>query len=143
HIFAAIIKKTVGGVPPTDVKLAALFAAKPHLLVQHLTAQQQAEWRRLVGNEVDHVASPSVPVLSRATPEAFGDAIDTLRAERAIRYDMQNCTWDRGAAVYRYAPLGWADGRAAFVLHAMRNVESSVIMAAVPQEERSWIAQAA
>ncbi len=143
HIFAAIIKKTVGGVPPTDVKLAALFAAKPHLLMQHLTGQQQAEWRRLVGNEADHVASPSVPVLSRATPEAFGDAIDTLRAERAIRYDMQNRTWDRGAAVYRYAPLGWADGRAAFVLHAMRNVQTSVIMAAVPQEERNWIAQAA
>lgn len=143
HIFAAIIKKTVGGVPPTDVKLAALFAAKPHLLMQHLTAQQQAEWRRLVGNEVDHVASPAVPVLSRATPEAFGDAIDTLRAERAIRYDMQNRTWDRGVAVYRYAPLGWADGRAAFVLHAMRNMQTSVIMAAVPQEERNWIAQAA
>lgn len=143
HIFAAVIKKTVGGVPPTDVKLAALFAAKPHLLVQHLTAQQQAEWRRLVGNEVDHIASPTVPVLSRATPEAFGDAIDTLRAERAIRYDMQNRTWDRGAAVYRYAPLGWADGRAAFVLHAMRNMQTIVIMAAVPQEERNWIAQAA
>lgn len=143
HIFAAIIKKTVGGIPPTDVKLAALFAAKPHLLMQHLTGQQQAEWRRLVGNEVNHIASSTVPVLSRATPEAFGDAIDTLRAERAIRYDMQNRTWDRGAAVYRYAPLGWADGRAAFVLHAMRNVETSVIMAAVPQEERNWIAQAA
>lgn len=143
HIFAAIIKKTVGGVPPADVKLAALFAAKPHLLMQHLTGQQQAEWRRLVGNEVDYVASPSVPVLSRATPEAFGDAIGTLRAERAIRYDMQNRTWDRGAAVYRYAPLGWADGRAAFVLNAMRNIETSVIMAAVPQEERNWIAQAA
>ena len=142
HIFAAVIKKTVGGVPPTDVKLAALFATKPHLLMQHLTVRQQAEWRRLVGNEVDHVASPAVPVLSRATPEAFGDAIDTLRAERAIRYDMQNRTWDRGAAVYRYAPLGWADGRAAFVLHAMRNVQTSVIMDAVPQEERSWIAQA-
>lgn len=143
HIFAAIIKKTVGGVPPTDVKLAALFAAKPYLLMQHLTGQRQAEWRRLVGNEVDHVASPSVPVLSRAMPEAFSDAIDTLRAERAIRYDMQNRTWDRGAAAYRYAPLGWADGRAAFVLHAMRNVQTSVIMAAVPQEERNWIAQAA
>jgi hypothetical protein len=143
HIFAAIIKKTVGGVPPADVKLAALFAAKPHLLMQHLTGQQQAEWRRLVGNEVDHVASPSVPVLSRATPEAFGDAIDTLRAERAIRYDMQHRTWDRGAAVYRYAPLGWADGRAAFVLHAMQNIDTSVIMATVPHEERNWIAQAA
>jgi hypothetical protein len=143
HIFGAVIKKTVGGVPPTHVKLAALFAAKPHLLMQHLTVQQQAEWRRLVGNEVDHVASPAVPVLSRATPETFGDAIDTLRAERAIRYDMQNRTWDRGAAVYRYVPLGWADGRAAFVLHAMRNVQISVIMAAVPQEERNWIAQAA
>lgn len=143
HIFAAIIKKTIGGVPPANVKLAALFAAKPHLLMRQLTGQQQTEWRRLVGNEVDHVASPSVPVLSRATPEAFGDAIDTLRAERAIRYDMQNRTWDRGAAVYRYAPLGWADSRAAFVLHAMRNVQTSVIMAAVPQEERNWIAQAA
>lgn len=143
HIFAAIIKKTVGPVAPADVKLMALFAAKPHLLMQHLAAPQQAEWRLLVGSEADLVASPSIASFSRATPDAFRDAIDTLRAERAIRYDVQGRTWDRGAAVYRYPSLGWADGRAAFVIHAMRNMASSAIMAVIPQEERSWIAQAA
>jgi hypothetical protein len=143
HIFAAIIKKTVGPVAPADVKLMALFAAKPHLLMQHLAAPQQAEWRRLVGNGADLVASPSIASFSRATPAAFRDAVDTLRAERAIRYDVQSRTWDRGAAVYRYPSLGWADGRAAFVIHAMQNMTSSAIIAVIPQEERSWIAQAA
>jgi len=143
HILAAIIKKIVGGTPPVDVKLAALFVAKPHLLMQHLSSGQQAEWRRLVGGEADLVATPSVTSFSRATPDAFRDAVDTLRAERAIRYDMQSKTWDRGASIYRYALLGWAEGRAAFVLHAMHRIAASNIMTAIPQEERSWIAQAA
>ena len=143
HIFAAIMKKAVGNIAPTDAKLIALLAAKPHFLMQHLTAQQQVEWRRLVGNDVDLVASPLVASFSRATPEAFIDAIDTLRAERSIRYDTQSRTWDRGAAVYRYASLNWADGRVTFVLHAMRGMASGAILAAVPQEERVWIAQAA
>jgi hypothetical protein len=143
HIFAAIIKKIVGGISPTDVKLAALFAAKPYLLMSHLTPQQQNEWRRLVGNEVDLVANPSVTSFSHATPSAFTDAIDTLRAERAIRYDTLSRTWDRGTSIYRYAPLSWADGRAAFVIHAMRTMASGAVVATLPQEERGWIAQAA
>ena len=143
HIFAAIMKKTVGPVSLLDVRLAALFAAKPHLLMHYLTPDQQIQWRRLVGNQADLPASTSVAAFSAATPTAFTDAIDQLRAERSILYDIQARTWDRGAAIYRYAALGWADGRAAFVLHAMRSITTNTAVAALPQEERDWIAIAA
>jgi hypothetical protein len=143
HIFAAIMKKTVGPVSPLDVRLTALFAAKPHLLMHYLSPDQQIQWRRLVGNQADLQASTSVAAFSAATPTAFTDATEQLRAERAILYDMQNRTWDRGAAIYRYAALGWADGRAAFVLHAMCNITTNTAVAALPQEERDWIAIAA
>lgn len=143
HIFAAIMKKTVGPVSPLDVRLAALFAAKPHLLMHYLSSDQQIQWRRLVGNQADLQASPAVAVLSAASPTAFTDAIDQLRAERSILYDMQARTWDRGAAIYHYAALGWADGRAAFVLHAMRSITTNSAVAALPQEQRDWIAVAA
>jgi hypothetical protein len=137
------MKKTVGPVSPLDVRLAAVFVAKPHLLMHYLSADQQVQWRRLVGNQVDQQASTSVAVLSAATPTAFTDAIAQLRAERSILYDMQHRTWDRGAAIYRYNALGWADGRAAFVLHAMRNIATNTVVTALPQEERDWIAIAA
>lgn len=143
HIFAAIMKKTVGPVSPLDVRLTALFAAKPHLLMHYLSPDQQIQWRRLVGNQADLQASTSVAAFSAATPAAFTDAIDQLRAERSILYDMQARTWDRGAAIYHYAALGWADGRAAFVLHAMRSIATNTAVAALPQEERAWIAIAA
>ncbi len=143
HIFAAIMKKTVGPVSPLDVRLTALFAAKPHLLMHYLSSDQQIQWRRLVGNQADTPASTSVAAFSAATPTAFTDAIDQLRAERSILYDMQARTWDRGAAIYHYAALGWADGRAAFVLHAMRSIVTNTAVAALPQEERDWIAIAA
>jgi N-6 DNA Methylase len=143
HIFAAIMKKTVGPVSPLDVRLTALFAAKPHLLMHYLSSDQQIQWRRLVGNQADLQASTSVAAFSAATPTAFTDAIDQLRAERSILYDMQARTWDRGAAIYHYASLGWADGRAAFVLHAMRSITTNTAVAALPQEERDWIAIAA
>lgn len=143
HIFAAIMKKTVGPVSPLDVRLTALFAAKPHLLMHYLSSDQQIQWRRLVGNQADLQASPAVAVLSAASPTAFTDAIDQLRAERSILYDMQARTWDRGAAIYHYAALGWADGRAAFVIHAMRSIATDTAVAALPQEERDWIAIAA
>jgi hypothetical protein len=143
HIFAAIMKKTVGPVSPLDVRLAALFAAKPHLLMHYLSSDQQIQWRRLVGNQADLQANPTVAVFSAASPTAFTDAIDQLRAERSIFYDMQARTWDRGAAIYHYAALGWADGRATFVLHAMRGITTNSAVAALPQEERDWIAIAA
>lgn len=143
HIFAAIMKRTVGPVSPLDVRLAALFAAKPHLLMHYLSPDQRIQWRRIVGNQADLQASTSVAAFSGATPTAFTDAIDQLRAERSILYDMQARTWDRGAAIYHYAALGWADGRADFVLHAMRSIATNTAVAALPQEERDWIAIAA
>lgn len=143
HIFAAIMKKTVGPVSPLDVRLTALFAAKPHLLMHYLSPDQQIQWRRLVGNQADLQASTSVAAFSAATPSAFTEAIDQLRAERSILYDMQARTWDRGAEIYRYAALDWADGRAAFVLYAMRSITTNIAVAALPQEERDWIAAAA
>jgi hypothetical protein len=96
HIFAAIMKKTVGPVAPLDVWLAALFAAKPHLLMHHLTPEMQVQWRRLVGDQVELQATPNVAVFSAASPQAFRDAVDQLRAERSILYNVQNRMWDRG-----------------------------------------------
>ncbi|AOR76361.1 Eco57I restriction-modification methylase domain-containing protein [Novosphingobium resinovorum] len=143
HIFAAIMKKTVGPVAPLDVWLAALFAAKPHLLMHHLTLEMQAQWRRLVGDQVNLQATPNVAAFSAATPQAFHDAVAQLRAERSIHYNVQSRMWDRGAEIYHYAPLAWADGRAAFVLHAIRSIVIQNAVAALPQEEREWIAAAA
>lgn len=143
HVLAAIMKRTVGPVSPLDVRLAALFASKPHLLMHYLSADQQAQWRRLVGSQVDQLANANVPVFSAATAAAFTDAVDHLRAERSILYDMPSRTWDRGAEVYRYAALGWADGRSAFVLHAIRGIATETAVAGLPQVEREWIAAAA
>ncbi|MFD2138693.1 hypothetical protein ACFSLT_31600 [Novosphingobium resinovorum] len=143
HIFAAIMKKTVGPVAPLDVRLTALFAAKPHLLMHYLTPDMQAQWQRLVGDQVNLQATPNVAVFSAASSQAFRDAVDQLRAERSILYNAQSRMWDRGAEIYHYAPLAWADGRAAFALHAMRNIVTQNAIAALPQEEREWIAAAA
>lgn len=133
--LAAVIKRIPYPLPQADVLLAALFVIKPHLLLAILPADRQAEWRRLVGNSADASAASSVAAFSGANPSALASAKSTLMARGELRYDAAADLLDRTSGIYAYAPTPWADGRAGFVLHAMRGMMTSNVLTALPQIE--------
>ncbi len=141
--FAALLKRMRGAKPVRDVVHAMLFAARPHLLMTHLNAQRQAEWRRLVGNEATPPSTANVVGIAAGHLGKFNESRLRLAAERALLFDAEAGTWDRGAAIYDYTLPSWAEGRADFVWHAMQSINLTASATSLPQEERNWIGLAA
>jgi hypothetical protein len=140
-LLAAIIKRMRQPRPIGDVMLAFLYAAQPHLLTPHLSADRQAEWRRLVGN----AATPATNVASFASAHLskFMAAKGHLAANGAWRFDQAAGTVDRGSAIYASPLPPSTEGRADFVWHAMRSIAVNSATSALPQEERTFLAHAA
>lgn len=140
--LAAVIKRMPYPMPQAEVLLAALFVMKPHLLPAVLPSDRQAEWRRLLGNDADAPVASSVAAFSGANPSALASAKSTLMARGELRYDPASDRLDRTSGIYAYASVPWADGRAGFVLHAMRSMMTSAMITALPQVEGDEIARA-
>ena len=143
HLLAALVKRMRGARPLRDVVHAMLFAARPHLLMPHLNAQHQAEWRRLVGNEATLPSTANVVGIAAGHLGKFSESRLRLAAERALLFDAEAGTWDRGAAIYEYTVPSWAEGRAYFVWHATQSINLTASATSLPQEERNWIGLAA
>lgn len=141
-LLAAIIRRM--GTPRSlrEVIFAFLYAAQPHLLTQHLDPGAAAEWRRLVGSAATTQVTQSVTPLSTAYVTHFGTAQAWLAARRALRYDANTQSVDRGASIYEIPVLSWADGRANFVWHALHSIDLNAGSATLSQEERRFVAQA-
>ncbi|WP_298197277.1 DNA methyltransferase [Novosphingobium sp.] len=141
-LLAAILRRM--GTPRSlrELIFAFLYAAQPHLLTQHLDPAAAAEWRRLVGSAATTQVTQSVTPLSAAHSTHFGTAQAWLAARRALRYDADTQSVDRGASIYEIPVLSWADGRANFVWHALRSIDLNAVAATLSQEERRFVAQA-
>lgn len=140
-LLAAIIKRMRYPRPLSEVMLAFLYAAQPHLLTPHLNSTRQVEWRRLVGD----AAAIAANVVSFASGQLsrFGEAKNRLAAEGAWRFDRTAGTVDRGAAIYNLPLPPAAEGRADFVWHALRSISQQSAASALSHEERAFLATAA
>jgi hypothetical protein len=142
-LLGAILKRMGQPRPLQEIVRAFLFAAQPHLLTPHLSADRQAEWRRLVGATAGLPVGQAVTSFASAHLINFRTAQNRLAAEGVWRYDIDAHTVDRGAAVYALNLPPSTEGRADFVWHALRTISFSSAASAMDQEEQAFIAQAA
>lgn len=141
-LLAAVVKRMRQPRPIQEVMLAFLYAAQPHLLMPHLSADRQAEWRRLIGTAVD-LSGSSVVSFSSSHLVHFTEAKGRLAADGAWRFDIASKTVDRGSAIYSISLPPSTEGRADFVWHAMRSINQQSATSALSQEEHHFLAQAA
>lgn len=139
HLLAALVRRMHGPKLVRDVVHAMLFAARPHLLMPHLDAARQREWRRLVGPDADLPVSSTVTGIASGHLGTFGEARGRLAAERALRFDPATGCWDRGASIYQYRLPAWCEGRADFVWHALRSISLDTVRARLSQEEQTFV----
>lgn len=137
-LLVALLKAMANPMPVTRVRLAAILVLEPRLLHAHLNRSQSAEWRRLVGDEASPLPSGAVQFVP-PTDQHWGAVVRGLRTSGALIEDSQAGTWAPGQGLDKIDTDGWPDGRARFVLDALRAADEETVVHALPSEVRRWL----
>lgn len=136
-VLAALLKTISGPIPARDIRLAVLFAMRPRLLSPMLTADEDAQWCRVVGRDADTLPTG---VTSLQPPDhAWGKAVGDMRARGRLVEDLATDTWAAGTALDRISTEGWPEGRAAVVLEVLQRKGADAIVESLPDSLRSWV----
>ena len=141
-MLAALLKSMDGALSARQVRLAAVLALEPRLLVPHLDTDEAASWRRLVGGEATPLPSGVTQFVAR-TNQAWGAAVINLRGNGQLVEDVSAGTWAPGAGLDAIVTTGWPDGRAQMVLGILSRVSIDEVVATLPDDLRGWIDAAA
>ena len=140
--LTAILKAMDGPLPARQVRLAALLALEPRLLLPYLNDEEAATWRRLIGTETDTLPQGASAFIAK-TDKPWGAAVRNLRANGHLIEDIQAGTWAPGDNLDRFPTSGWPDGRAGMVLDVLQRHATDAVVTALPPELRDWLDAAA
>lgn len=135
--LAALIKGLSGPTSAAKIRLAALFALEPRYLTHRLQGADRTTWRRLVGRAADPITG--AVALAPRMNAAWRDAVTQLIGMDAITLDSVTQTWAPGPRISGRFTEGWPDGRAAFVLQALKSLSMNEAETELPAEELSWV----
>ncbi|MEI8703403.1 Eco57I restriction-modification methylase domain-containing protein [Mesorhizobium sp. ISC15] len=140
--LAAILKAIGAPIPSRDVRFAAALILEPRLFVPLLTDAQATEWRRLVGAEADPLTG-NVAAFATRNNAAWGAAVRNHRGNGRLIENLDDGTWAPGPGLDAIDTSSWPDGRAGFVLEALRSIDLGAAVNSLPDEIQRWIADAA
>ncbi len=143
--LAALLKAFGGATPVDQVRLAAVLALHPQIVLASVKGNEVAEWRRLVGEEANP-AQDGIAAIPQEANRAWGEAVRHLRAHQLLLEDAGAKTWAPGAGLATaFETDGWADGRARWVVELIERRGLGKILELLPQGIRGWVhgAQAA
>ncbi|MCG7892566.1 MAG: N-6 DNA methylase [Candidatus Thiodiazotropha endolucinida] len=140
--LAAILKVMTEALPPRQVRLAALLAFEPRLLLPYLNEEEAATWRRLIGDEANPLVQGTAEFVARSD-QAWGAAVRNLRTNGHLIEDTRAGTWAQGVGLDRFVTEGWPDGRARMVIDVLQRHATDTILAELPVDLRNWVDAAA
>ena len=136
------LKGMSGPRPIGDIRFAAALMLEPRLLVPLLPDDKASEWRRLVAPEADPLQGNVIAFATRINA-TWGAAVRNHRGNGRLIENLEGGTWARGAGLEAIDTAGWPDGRASFVLEALRNINLGAAVNSLPDDIQRWIADAA
>lgn len=136
--LVALLKALSAPTQTRQVRLAAILALEPRLLVTHLDHEQSVEWKRLIGDEAEPLPQRAVQFVP-PQDQHWGAAVRGLRTSGALLEDLKAGTWAPGQGLEKIETVGWPDARAAFVLDILRKAGADAIANALPAEARRWL----
>jgi hypothetical protein len=139
--LTAILKAIDGPTPSRTVRLAAAMMLEAHLLTSLLPEARAREWRRLVGQESEPRTGNVVGFTAR-TNQGWGFAVSNHRGNGRLIENPSTATWAPGPGFDAFDTAGWPDGRAGFVLEALRQLDLDLTVTSLPAEVRGWITHA-
>jgi hypothetical protein len=137
-VLAAILKAAADPMPKSDVRLAALLAMRPRLLVLSLSDDDAAQWRRLVGADADSLPS-GVTQLQPLADHAWGNAVRGLLARDRMIEDNDAQTWAPGKGLDAYITDGWPEGRVGMVLRILNQRGPEKVIETLPEAWRELV----
>jgi len=138
--LAAIVHALPGPTHQDIVRLAYRYALVPKKLTPLLDDTNRALWLRLVGREAQ--PNPDNVTEMVATVDApFGQALRTLRSQRAIVEDRTTGTWTLGISVAGLDFTAPLESRARFALDAVRLIGMDQLLGSMQPEEIAWLEQ--
>lgn len=140
--LTGILKVIDGPKPSRTIRLAAAMILEPHLLTSLLPEAQAREWQRLVGQEAEPRTGNVVGFAARAN-QGWGVAVSNHRGNGRLIENLSAGTWAPGSGLDAFDTAGWPDGRAGFVLEALRQLDLDQTVTSMPDEVRGWITHAA
>ena len=140
--LTAILKAIDGPTPREAIRFAAALVLEPHLLTALLPAAQAQQWRRLNGQEAEP-RTGNVFGFAARTNQGWGTSVSNHRGNGRLIEDLSTGTWAPGPGLDVFDTTGWPDGRAHFVLEALRSLDLASTVSFMPDEVRDWIAHAA
>jgi len=141
-MLAAILKVMNGPLPPRQVRLAAILALEPRLLLPHLSAGEAMEWQRLVGAEAVPLAGNATSFVPRVDRN-WGAAVIAHRGNGRLVENLTVGTWAPGLSLDSIDTAGWPDGRAGMVMGVLAQFSTDTVVSAMPEEIRGWVDAAA
>ncbi len=136
-ILAAVLKATTSPRPIRDIRLAALLAMRPRLLLPMLATDEATQWCRVVGCDAEAL-SPGVTAL-QPPDHAWGKAVAEMRARGRLVEDLATDTWAGGKGLDRISTEGWPEGRVAVVLEVLQRRGAKAMVESLPDILRSWV----
>jgi hypothetical protein len=140
--LAAILKAMGGPRPIRDVRLAGALVLEPRLLSSVLAEDLASEWRRLVGAEADPLPGNVAPFATRIN-SAWGAAVGNHRGNGRLVEDLATGMWAPGSGLDAIDTMGWPDGRAQFVLKALKTIDLGTAVHSLPDDIQQWVTDAA
>lgn len=137
-VLAAILKAKACPAPKRDIRLAALLAMRPRLLLASLAPEDASQWRRLVGPEAEPLAS-GVSMMQPAADHAWGHAVKGLLGRGRMIEDPATQTWAPGEGLDTYVTEGWPEGRVGMVLRTLSQRGVERVVATLSATDREWL----
>lgn len=115
EVLLTLLRTMDGSRPSERVRLAALLAMEPHLLVPHLDTDRAREWRRVVGDEANGSAADSAELDGH-----WGAAVRHFRSRGWLEETAG--IWNVGVLPDGFQAGEWALCRSAIAWDAMRSI---------------------
>ena len=97
----------------------------------------------MVGADAKKAANASID----ATSQEWGAALSGLRGRGRLVENLDQNTWALGVGTDAIDTTGWPEGRAGFVVNALRRLQASTqvdpIILKLPTNVQQWLANAA
>lgn len=137
-VLAAILKTIDGPMSKRDIQLAAMLAMRPRLLMPSLSADDAAQWQRLIGAEAEPLAA-GIAVIQPPADHAWGNTVRGFLGRGRMIEDLVGQTWAPGNGLDAYITEGWPEGRVSMVLRVLSQRSAGMIAETVPEELREWM----
>jgi hypothetical protein len=112
---------------------------RPRLLIPSLSADDAAQWRRLIGAEAEPLAA-GVAELQPPADHAWGNAVRRLLALDRMIEDTAAQTWAPGAGLDVYTTEDhWPEWRVGMVLRVLSQRGTEKVAETVPEALWEWV----